>query len=151
MTLDIRLPYGPIREALETFIGAAIGAAIVSMVGGGALKVGVYWDDLSLSDGLVWLLLAWASDWIVACILVWGFIPLLFHCAWLHALFTQSRDPIFALALLFTNQVIVSTLATAWVDPDVRMRALLIGVIVLTITVPIHILLIKGGAHREQI
>lgn len=111
MSSDFTLPLGPFREALRTLFGSILAALFVSMAGGFVAALLTEWSEMHISDWLVVFFLGWVGHWVVACMMLWGFLFLVLQCAGLYSLVSGSRDPLFTLGLMFCNQVFVSIVA----------------------------------------
>ncbi len=108
MSIDIRLPFGPFRQAISTVFGAILAFLIVSMLGAAVVTFAAE-GDISLSDFLFTVFLAWVGQWAASGVMLWGWVFLAIHVFLLYDYVHGDRDPLVNLTLLFANQIIVST------------------------------------------
>jgi hypothetical protein len=119
MSIDIKLPLGPFRDALSTVLGAVLGFLLVSMVAAFVPSLITYWGRVSLNELVFFFFTAWIGHWIIACVPIWGMFFAFFQFIGFHALIYSSRDPVFILGLIFANQAFVSTVALLVINsPD---------------------------------
>lgn len=111
MSTDFTLPLGPFRDALKTLFGSIFAAIFVTMAGGFVATLLTYWGEMYFSDWPVLLCLGWIGHWVIACMMMWGFLFLVLQCSGLYSLISGSRDPLLTLGLMFCNQVFVSIVA----------------------------------------
>ena len=111
MSIDIKLPLGPFKDALATLFGAMFAFAIVSMLAAFIPALANDWHGYNVIDMILVFIFAWIGHWIIALMPFWGVPFGLLQVIALHSLIYGSRDRLFILCIAFANQSFVSSIA----------------------------------------
>ena len=111
MSIDIKLPLGPFKDALATLFGAMFAFAVVTMLAAFIPTIANDWHGYNVSDIILIFIFAWIGHWIIALMPLWGVPFGLLQVIALHSLIYGSRDRRFILCIAFANQSFISSLA----------------------------------------